>query len=199
MTEVISVEVDGEVDDGGGFSSGDRRPPRWGLPVAIAVAGVLLLAVLIMVVLPALTGADTKSDTEAVEMEGPEATAQEGAPAPTPADPRIDAAAKALAAWGQFAVTGDMAVLEGLFDKEGPQYQALMDEAPHLAAVRDGLTPYRVTLSNPAVAVGDSRQVTVAGTVVWSRQPEAEQVFAWEVVLRPSRDAGWVLWSVQNT
>jgi len=198
MTEVISVEVDGEVEDGGRFSPEDRRPPRWGLPAAIAVAGVLLLAVLVMVVLPALTGAGNKPDNEAEGRRDAAETAQGRAPEAGPVDPRIDSAAKALAAWGQFAATGDLAALEGFFDKEGPQYRALKHEAASLAGASPGERPYRVTLSNPAVTSADTRQIAVAGSVVWSRQPEVDQAFAWQIVLRTSPEGRWVLWTVQN-
>ncbi|HSH60060.1 MAG TPA: hypothetical protein VK988_10545 [Acidimicrobiales bacterium] len=199
MTEVISVEVDGEVEDGGRFSPEDRRPPRWGLPAAIAVAGVLMLAVLVMVVLPALTGAGNRPNNEAEGRRGPAETAQRRAPEAAPVDPRIDSAAKALAAWGQFAVTGDLAVLEGHFDKEGPQYRALKDEAERLVGASPGDRPYRVTLSNAAVTAADSRQATVTGTVAWSRQAEIDQAFDWELVLHPSRDGRWALWTVHDT
>jgi hypothetical protein len=198
VTEVISVEVDGEVDDDGRFSPEDRRPPRWGLPAAIAVAGVLFLAVLIIVVLPTLTGAGNRRNTEAAEEGTSARIAQARAPEAPPVDPRIDSAAKALAAWGQFAVTGDLAALEGFFDKEGPQYRALMDEAQRLVGTDPGGTPYQVTLLNPSVTSAESRQVTVAGNVVWSRQPEVQQAFAWQIVLRPEPQGGWVLWTVQN-
>ncbi len=197
MTEVISVEVDGEVEDGGRFSPEDRRPPRWGLPAAIAVAGVLLLAVLVMVVLPALTGAGNKPNDETEAGRDVAETAQRRAPEATPVDPRIDSAAKALAAWGQFAVTGDPAALEGFFDKEGPQYRALKDEAPGLVGTARGGTPYRVTLTSDDIMSGQTGEAVLRGKVSWARPGESDQVHLWEIVLRATHDGRWLLWTVR--
>ncbi len=191
------MEVDGEVDDPGSLSPGDRAP-RWGLPVAIAVAAALLLAVLVLVVVPALTRSGDTRSTDAASSSASDAIIQRERATPAPADPRIDAAGRAVAAWGQFAVTGDLASLDGLFDKDGPQYRTLSEEVPRLVAGGGGRTPYQVTLSTADVVSSNDGEAIVKGNLIWQRKGESDQVHSWEIVLRRADNDRWVLWTVRD-
>lgn len=89
-----------------------------------------------------------------------------------------------LAAWGRFAVTGDLSVLEPWFDIDGPQYRQLAAEAEELAAVALGPPPYSVVMFDAVVVEETADEVRLRGRVVFVRTGEASQSFDWEVVLR---------------
>ncbi len=99
----------------------------------------------------------------------------------------LDVVEGALVAWGAFAVTGDMAVLESWFDPKGPQYRQLAAEAEELAAVPLGPPSYSVAMFDPVVVEGEG-ETRVTGRVVFSRPGEASQSFAWDVVVRGPDD-----------
>lgn len=102
-----------------------------------------------------------------------------------------------LAAWGRFAVTGDLSVLEPWFDLDGPQYRQLAAEAEELAAVALGPPPYSVVMSDAVVVEEAADEVRVRGRVVFARTGEASQSFDWEVVVR-STDGRFRIWTVDN-
>lgn len=89
-----------------------------------------------------------------------------------------------LAAWGRFAVTGDLSVLKPWFDVDGPQYRQLAAEAEELAAVALGPPPYSVVMSDAVVVEEAVAEVRVRGRVVFVRTGEPSQSFDWEVVVR---------------
>jgi hypothetical protein len=201
MSEALQVEVDGEIEEAGssGVAGGS---PRWGLPVAIGVAGVLLLAVLVVVVLPEVTGGTAAA---------PVAAGRGGQSRPVPQagstvvenkrvreDPRIVATRSAIEAWGAFATTGRGASLAPWFATDGPQYRLLQQEAAGLSTQATGEPAYAVEVKDPAVVARSRTEAVVAATVTWSRPGEASQEYRWEVVLRPGDRGRWVLWTVRQ-
>ncbi|MGH9894632.1 MAG: hypothetical protein ACREA0_22175, partial [bacterium] len=139
MTDVIEVEVDGVVDD-----RGQNHAPKWGLPVAIAVVGLLTLTVLVRVVRPGVLGGEGSANPEAARA----TTTSAGV---ISQDPRISAAQAALFAWGRFASTRDVADLADTFDPVGPQYRQLRTEQEGEGKEALGPSSYRVTLEAPRV------------------------------------------------
>ncbi|HUP70360.1 MAG TPA: hypothetical protein VM142_11160 [Acidimicrobiales bacterium] len=189
MSEVLEIEIDGEIDDGisEGFES-ERRSPQWGLPAAIAVAGVLLLAVLVVVVMPAITNP--------WERQQPPMPAKTAAP-PKAAAP-VESAQGALAAWGRFAVSGDLKQLDGWLVPDGPQYRSLAREAAELAARPPAPPAYEVRLTDPTVMSVTGTRATLRGDVTWTRGGEVDQRYQWEIVLRRAPRGRWLLWTVTD-
>ena len=157
------------------------RPGPWRRRTGMAVVALLGLSVLYM-----------------LTVGRPASTAPE--PAPTkPATPVEAAARAALDAWAGFASTGDVAPLAESFHPAGPQLARLRAEASAVAARASSERPYTfsATALRPAPASGDEQ--LVAADVVVSRPGEADQRFAWELVMRRSGGQGrWVLWTVRD-
>ncbi len=187
MSEVLEIEVDGEIDDQGSFD-GDRRSPSWGLPVAVGVAGALLLAVLLVVVVPIIVG---RGEPREPAPAAPATTSGKAVALVTDAE-------GALAAWGRFAVSGDLKQLDDWFAPSGPQYGSLAQEAANLAAQPPGPPAYDVSLSEPTVVSLKAARATLRGDVTWTRVGEVEQRYRWEMVLNRSRNGRWVLWTVRR-
>lgn len=109
----------------------------------------------------------------------------------------VTAVEEGLAAWGRFAVSGDLDVLEPWFDNEGPQYGLLAAEAARLAASPLGLPEYSVTMSAPQVGEVHHGEASVEGRVVFARTGEPSQSFWWSVLVRRSK-VGWRIWTVEE-
>ena len=102
------------------------------------------------------------------------------------AEDEIDAAQRALTAWGLFAGDGDTSRLQHAFD-DGPQLAQLRSE------VIEAGPPYTFTLSEAEVTAPGF----VVGTVTVSRPGESVQTFRWEIELRAT-ESGWKLWTVRT-
>lgn len=202
MSDTLQVEVDGEIDEV--RTSGlDGGPPRWGLPVAVAVAGALLLAVLVVVVLPAVTGGRAAAPVAvgrgAQSRPDPPAGSNVAEMGVEREDERIVATRSALDAWGEFATTGSVARLAPWFATNGPQYRLLQQEGAGLSTpATAGSSPYAVEVKDPTVVARTRTEAVVAATVTWSRPGEAGQEYRWEVVLRLGDQGRWALWTVRD-
>lgn len=186
MTDVLEVEVDGEPPPR--RLPREQRPPSWGMPVAIAVLGALLLAVLLVVVAPAL-GRDDRGRSSA--------SSPTTAVVPEPRDEILDAASEALSAWGRFAVTGDPAILAGHFDEKGPQYRQLLAEPARATATAPrGDNGYEVVTDGTVESWAEDHAL-VRAKVVWRRPGEADQRLNWRIELRPTPDGTWRVWTVR--
>ncbi|MGH8874107.1 MAG: hypothetical protein ACRDVM_02475, partial [Acidimicrobiia bacterium] len=120
------------------------------------------------------------------------------APSTTSAVPEVVAAAEdALQAWGEFAVTGRVVLLEGTFDPAGPQYQQLASEASGLQAEPLGPPPYQFILHSPKV-LGEGDELVVRGSVTMSRLSEPDRHYSWDLVMR-RREGRWLLWTVEES
>ncbi|HEY2960605.1 MAG TPA: hypothetical protein VGM21_20740 [Actinomycetota bacterium] len=114
----------------------------------------------------------------------------------------IGGAQRALTAWGDFAVTGDLAKLDDTFWKEGPQREELAKEASGLKSKHLGSPPYKFALAPSRVLGAPEGQKIVRGTVKVSRPGEQEQTFQWDVYMRKvpgSNPERWRLWTVADT
>ncbi len=191
--EVLEIEVDGHPVDEAPQSG--RAGPGWGLPAAIAVAGGLAIAVLVVAVVPIVTGRPgTRPPPTSPTAASTNRTTLELATHP---DERVIAAEAALNAWGQFAVTGDVELLEDSFDTTGPQYRALVDEAAAIATDPAGTPPYDIELETARVDETSANEAVVAVSARWSRPGEPDRCFAWDVVLRRVLTDQWLLWTVR--
>lgn len=160
----------------------DEEPasaPRWRARAAIAV--VIALAACVAYMLTA----------------GPPARP----PAPVLAEvapPAQRAATQALDAWARFASTGELATLDGAFDPAGPQMAALRLQAVGLAQPDVGAYTFGADVLSVRAGRNPDEEVVVAD-VVLSRPGEADQRFAWEIVMRRSGQSGaWVVWTVRD-
>jgi hypothetical protein len=202
MNDTITVEVDGELGEPDYLP--DRPRPAWGMPAAALVI-VLLLGGLGWTLLsgggstrePAATPTPTVVPTT-TPTTAPPVSSSTTAPQPAVEEPVYDltdpvqAAQAALDAWGEFAVSGDLTVLEPFFDPASPQYAQLEAEA---ADARGGIA-YEVTAEEPEVVV-DGEIARVEATVTWRRVGEPDQRYEWSIELRRAGEA-WRLWTVRT-
>ena len=108
----------------------------------------------------------------------------------------LEATDRALAAWGEFAVTGDLALATGLFVVHGPQLEQLRGEAAALLADPLGPPPYLFEVRDPEVTMEDPGEAIVAAQVVMTRTGETPQEFDWRIHLHQIGGA-WQLWTVE--
>jgi hypothetical protein len=119
------------------------------------------------------------------------------------ADQRVIAdAQRALDAWGEFAISGDLAKLGDTFQKDGLQYKRLVEESPELKRKNTGPPSYKFALTPSRVLDAPDNQKIVRGTVRVTRPGERAQSFKWDIYMRrvPESDPErWQLWTVANT
>ena len=119
------------------------------------------------------------------------------------ADQRVIADARqAMAAWGEFAVSGDVEKLTGTFWTDGLQYQKLAKEAPGLKQKNTGPPPYQFALTPSRVTNAPGGMKIVRGTVRVTRPGEQAQTFRWDIYLKRvpgSNPERWRLWTVAET
>lgn len=205
MGDVVSLEVDG--DPVGPQLERDRARPTWGMPAALVLVGVLVLGVGWSLV----RGGDAPSaassaavTTPTTDRSSPSTTdvplVVGGAPTTASITPALDlhdpveAARAALAAWGDFAGSGDLSQVRTTFAAEGPQLLQLEQEAARIERTLGG--GYRVLLADATEEAGDG-VTTVTGTVTWSRTGEPAQVYRWAVELHLV-DGTWRLFTVRT-
>lgn len=105
----------------------------------------------------------------------------------------IAAAQDALDAWARFGSTGDLSVLRGFFDAEGPQYGRLVGEAPTIVT---GGGAYEFVLVEPSAVMNGGSPV-VSGEVNVLRDGELLDELKWDIHLVVG-DGGWLLWTVED-
>ena len=152
---------------GGGGSSTTTPVPTTVLPAPTTV-------------LPAPTTVVSSTTTTAVDGSTPTTTT---AAALSPEVAVLDAMDRALAAWGEFAVTGDLTLVAGLFVVHGPQLEQLRGEAAALLAEPLGPPPYVFEVHDPVVTIDDPGEAIVAAQVVMTRPGESPQEFDWRIHL----------------
>jgi hypothetical protein len=112
---------------------------------------------------------------------------------------------KALADWGEFAVSNDLADVKDSFWANGPQYKQLAKEAK--TRKRVGPPPYKMTISDVKVITPRPDQAdqpdqrVLRGKVLMTRPGEQPQTFNWDVWLQQDQaaDGRWRLWTVRTT
>src|SRR4030095_7237882 len=106
---------------------------------------------------------------------------------------------QALADWGKFAVTNDLADVKHTFWTNGPQFKQLAKEAK--TRKRVGPPPYKMTISDVKVITPRPDQRVLRGKVHMARPGEEPQTFNWDVWLQQDKaaDGRWRLWTVRTT
>ena len=119
----------------------------------------------------------------------------------TPDQRAIADGEQALADWGEFAVSNDLADVKDSFWANGPQYKLLADQSKDRKAL--GPPPYKMTMTGVKVIKPGDRedQRVLRGKVQMTRPGEKPQTFDWDVVLQVDPAAGgrWRLWTVTPT
>ena len=173
--------------------------PPWRVALAVLLVGVLAAAVVRFGLRAG--GEDGAATTDAGAGTQAPIVTPPGTDGPTTAAPAAEAevvaAESALAAWGEFAVTGDLALLDGVFDPAGPQYQEAEAEAPERQADDLGPPLYVFTLEDPEVIQVNDNHALVDAAVTMARPGEDDQQFTWRLHLT-RRDGTWLLWTVEE-
>lgn len=116
----------------------------------------------------------------------------------TPTAPAVVVALReALAAWGRFAVSGDMAELEDHFVVGGPQRRQLRAESGAIRESPPGPPAYEVTASNVFSVSVTTDDVVMRAEVVWAREGEEPQEFLWDIQMRRI-EGTWRLLTVED-
>jgi hypothetical protein len=107
---------------------------------------------------------------------------------------------QALADWGEFAVTNDLATVKDTFWADGPQYKQLEREAKQRKEPI-GPPPYKMTMTGVQVLKPRDDQRVLRGRVQMTRPGERPQSFNWDVWMQLDQADGghWRLWTVRNT
>jgi len=108
---------------------------------------------------------------------------------------------KALADWGEFAVTNDLGKVKDSFWANGPQYKLLATQAKERKGKPIGPPPYKMTMSGVKVLTPKENQRVLRGRVQMTRPGEVPQTFNWDLLLQADPAAGgrWRLWTVSKT
>ena len=102
----------------------------------------------------------------------------------------IEAATAAVEAWGSFAATGDIGLVDGWFAVDGPQYAQLQREV-------ESITPggiYDFALEDGVVVEGG----LVRGTVTITGGYGESQTYRWDIEL-VRQGPHWKVWTVRTT
>ncbi len=100
----------------------------------------------------------------------------------------------AMAAWGRFAVTGDLEEVSSWFAPDGPQYRQFEEEAERLESAPIGPPPYTVLVEDLDVEEWDGG-ARAEGGFVFVRTGEPSQSFHWVIELT-RRGGRWQVWTV---
>lgn len=108
----------------------------------------------------------------------------------TVAGGEIEAATAAVEAWGAFAATGDIGLVDGWFAVDGPQYAQLQSEA-------DSILPggvYDFALTDALVV----EPGLVRATVTITGGNGESQTYLWDIELI-DQDNRWKVWTVRTS
>jgi hypothetical protein len=119
----------------------------------------------------------------------------------TPDERAIADGEKALADWGEFAVSNNLDDIKDSFWVNGPQYKLLAKEAKERQGKPIGPPPYKMTMPDPQVIKARDDQRVLRGKVQMTRPGEKPQSFNWDIWLQVDPEAGgrWRLWTVRET
>jgi hypothetical protein len=138
---------------------------------------------------------DTTAPTQSTGTTEP-ATQQAQAPADV-----TETLNSALAAWGRFAVNGNLEEVKPYFVEDSNQYNRFKLDAAAIASQPPGGAPINVTMPNPQTfndGDNDNRWL-IRGTATWVRPGEREQNFNWEITMtRASDRQPWLIQSVRQ-
>lgn len=134
--------------------------------------------------------ATTSTPAETV---GPQVVTSTGTTAPSV----VAAMQAALAAWGQFAVTGEMRDLGDHFVVGGPQRRQLRAESAAIRNDPPGPPPYEVEVAEVFTVSVTPGDIVLRAAVTWRRSGAADQSFTWDIQMRLV-DGSWKLFTVEE-
>jgi len=111
--------------------------------------------------------------------------------------PVLVAMENALAAWGEFAVTGRMRDLGEYFVSGGPQRRKLRNEAEAIRADPPGPPAYTVTTADVFTISVDSTDIVLRAEVIWAREGEETQTYRWDIQMQQT-EGEWQLLTVED-
>lgn len=103
----------------------------------------------------------------------------------------------ALAAWGEFAVTGRMRDLGDHFVDFGPQRRQLRSESGAIQADPPGPPAYIVTTANIFTLSVTPTDVVLRTEIEWAREGEETQFLIWDIQMQLA-DGVWQLFTVED-
>lgn len=142
------------------------------------------------------TGGDGSSTSSPDQTAAASSTSTPATAAPSPETAVLEATDRALAAWGEFAVTGDLTLVSRLFVAHGPQLEQLRGEGAALLAEPLGPPPYVFELRDPVVTMEDPGEANLAAQVVMTRPGDPPQELDWRIHLHQI-DGTWQLRTVE--
>lgn len=170
----------------------------WRLRVAIVIVALLAigLGVTTRIGVPGSTDQTSASGMGSDTTSGPSATNGATLERVTTVTIRSDDEVRrtvqyALAAWGVFAGSGDLADVEGFFDPHGPQWSMLEEEAGSVG------TPF-VAEVEEASLVFDGRFAVFRASVTLMAERFESRGADWAIELRPGLDGRWLIWSIRD-
>lgn len=185
------------------------------LPQWRRLAGYVVVAVLAVVLIalslrsdrsatdqPVSTGVGSSPVVSTFPRPSSSVVTDSGAPvatAPSPADVEDEvrsAAVRALDAWGEFAVTGDLDTMQPWVWNDGPQWVNLESEAPGIIERDDTGPAYAVGIAESAIDMQNDTAI-LTGSVSFTRLDEQDQTYRW-VLSFERRDGEWRIWSVTD-
>lgn len=155
------------------------RVPRW----RHAATAALLLALAALTILQLATGG---GDHGAAEADPPDQALQHREV--------VTATEAALAAWADFAATGDLDDLDAHFHPDGPQYAHIAAEATQRNDTQPTPAEYRFVLTDPTVTIDDDTACLRAA--VTFHRPEGTETYQWQLELRGDQGHGWRVWTI---
>jgi hypothetical protein len=102
---------------------------------------------------------------------------------------------RALEAWGRFAATRDLSLVEGLFAAGGPQLRAFREQA----AAATPAPGYRFALPEAEVLEVGAGERILRGEVVVTAPEGRRQRLDWDISVRRGDDGTWRVWGVRST
>lgn len=98
---------------------------------------------------------------------------------------------EALAAWGRFAGSGDLAEVDGFFDARGPQWAVFEQEAGSVG------TSFVAEVEEESLSI-DGRSATFLASITFVAEGGESLWVRWEIELRAALDGRWLIWSVRD-
>lgn len=159
--------------------SGSKRKLLFPVVAAILILGVLGFAA------SQFLGGDDKTPT-VTDPDGEEVSAE-----PAPAEV-IEAVNKALEAWGEFAVDGNLDHVRPYFVNDGPQFDQFLVDAEELGQNPPGGAPLKFEMQDPLTYHTKENEWVFRGAVTGTRPKDRDQSFSWELsVIRVNERDPW--------
>lgn len=178
-------------------AGGDRKRKLIGILAVVFLLGAVGIGV------TTFLGSDGGGEATAPEQAQPPTEQQGEAPA-APAEGETlpaevtEAASQGLAAWGRFAINGEITEVQPYFVQDGPQFTRFESEAADIRNRALAGPAMEMTMNEPT-GTKVSEDWLVRGTVTVTRPGEEAQNFPWELrMTRQSERSPWQILTVRQ-